>query len=143
MANIQSFQVRNNAPIASHGMGSDIKVARFQVTLPVTAAADTIEFGYLPQYAVPIGAILHSGAGTFVGDVGITGDGDGLFDGVATVAQTSLRNTLSTLVGKNVGATPVKVIGTATGAGTAGVLNLIVEYVVEDQGVAYPYVAAV
>ena len=143
MANIQSFQVQNDTPIASHGMGADVKVARFQVTLPVTANADTIEFGYLPQYAVPVEAILHSGAGTFVGDVGITGDGDGLFDGVTTVANTTLRATLSTIMGKNVGASPVAVTGLATGAGTAGTLNLIVMYVVEDQGVAYPYVAAV
>ena len=142
MANIQSFSIINETPIASHGMGADIKVARFQVTLPVTATNDTIEFGYLPQYAVPISAILHSGAGTFVGDVGVPTDPDGLFDGVTTVAQTSLRNTLSTLVGKNVGAVPVKVTGIATGAGTAGILNLIVEYVVEDAGVAYPFVAA-
>ena len=56
MANIQSFSIINETPIASHGMGADIKVARFQVTLPVTATNDTIEFGYLPQYAVPISA---------------------------------------------------------------------------------------
>lgn len=142
MANIQSFQIQNETPIASHGMGSDIKVARFQVTLPVTANADTIEFGYLPQYAVPVEAILHSGAGTFTGDIGITADGDGLFDGVTTVANTMLRATLATLIGKNVGATPAKVTGLATGAGTAGTLQLIVMYVVEDQGVAYPFVAA-
>ncbi len=142
MANIQSFSIINNVPIASHGMGSDVKVARFQVNLPVTATNDTIEFGYLPQYAVPINAILHSGAGTFVGDVGVPTDTDGLFDGVTTVANTMLRATLATSIGKNVGPTPVKVTGIATGAGTAGILNLIVEYVVEDQGVAYPFVAA-
>lgn len=142
MANIQSFQIQQNTPIASHGMGSDVKVARFQVNLPVTATNDTIEFGYLPQYAVPINAILHSGAGTFVGDVGVPTDTDGLFDGVTTVANTMLRATLATSIGKNVGATPVKVTGIATGAGTAGILNLIIEYVVEDQGVAYPFVAA-
>lgn len=142
MATIQSFQVIEDTPIASHGMGSDIKVARFQVTLPVTASADIIEFGYLPQYAVPIEAILHSGAGTFVGDVGVPTDPDGLFDGVTTVANTMLRATLATSIGKNVGDVPVMVTGTATGAGTAGTLNLIVMYVVEDRGVAYPFVAA-
>ena len=142
MANIQSFQVQNDTPVASHGMGSDVKVARFQVTMPVTANADTIQFGTLPQYAVPIDATLHT-TGTFSGDVGITGDGDGLFDGVTLVANVPLRTALSTLIGKNVGSTPVAVVGTATGAGTAGTLNLIVHYVVEDQGVAYPYVAAV
>ncbi len=142
MANVQSFQIQQNTPIASHGMGSDVKVARFQVNLPITATNDTIEFGYLPQYAVPINAILHSGAGTFVGDVGVPTDTDGLFDGVTTVANTMLRATLATSIGKNVGPTPVKVTGIATGAGTSGILNLIIEYVVEDQGVAYPFVAA-
>lgn len=143
MANIQSFQIVNDTPIASHGMGGDVKVARFQVQLPVTATNDTIEFGYLPHYAVPLSATLHSGAGTFSGDVGIPTDPDGLFDGVTTTANTSLRNSLATAIGKNVGPAPVKVTGIATGAGTAGVLNLIVEYIVEDgPGVAYPFVAA-
>lgn len=142
MANVQSFQVQNDTPIASHGMGSDVKVARFQVTLPITADDDTIEFGFLPQYAVPVEVILHHTA-VFVGDIGITGDGDGFFDGVTTVANVPLRSALSTLIGKNVGDAPVAVTGEATGAGTAGTLNLIVFYVVEDQGVAYPYVAAV
>lgn len=142
MANIQSFQVAQDTPTSSHGMGSDVKCARFQVTLPVTAANDTIQFGRLPQYAVPIDATLITTA-TFVGDVGITGDGDGLFDGVTLAANVPLRTALSTLIGKNVGANPVDVIGTATGAGTAGTLNLIVHYTIEDSGVAYPFVAAV
>ena len=142
MANVESFQVQNETPVASHGMGSDVKVARFQVAMPITANADTIEFGYLPQYAVPVDATLLS-TGTFTGDVGITGDGDGLFDGVTLTANVPLRTALSTLLGKNVGANPVAVTGLATGAGTAGTMNLIVHYVVEDAGVAYPYVAAV
>lgn len=137
MANIQSYSIANDVPVASHGMGSDLKVARYQVTLPITATNDTIEFGYLPQYAVIVDATLHSGAGTFVGDIGIPADADGIFDGVTTVANTVLRASLATLIGKNVGATPVKVSGIATGAGTAGVLNLFVKYVVEDFGVAY------
>lgn len=141
MANVQSFQIAQDTPVASHGMGSDMKVARFQVNMPVTAAADTIEFGYLPQYAVIVGASLHS-TGTFAGDVGIPADPDGVFDGVTVTANTISRATLSTLIGKNVGPNPVKVSGVATGAGTAGTLNLVIEYVVEDQGVAYPYVAA-
>lgn len=142
MANVESFQAQNETPVASHGMGSDIKCARFQVTMPITANADTIEFGFLPQYAVPVELILHS-TGTFTGDIGITGDGDGFFDGVTLTANVPLRSALSTLIGKNVGANPVAVTGLATGAGTAGTLNLIVMYVCEDQGVAYPYVAAV
>jgi len=138
MANIQSFQIQQDTPVASHGMGADLKVARFQVQLPVTATNDTIEFGFLPQYAVIVDASLHSGAGTFTGDIGVPADADGIFDGVTTVANTVLRASLATLIGKNLGAAPVKVSGIATGAGTAGILNLIVKYVVEDFGVAYP-----
>lgn len=142
MANIQSFQVQNETPIASHGMGGNEKVMRFQVTLPVTAADDTIEFGFLPDYAVVTGAEVITTA-TFTGDIGITGDGDGLFDGITLAANVPQRTALSTLMGKNVGLGPVAVIGTATGAGTAGTMNLFVRYVVEEPGEAYPYVAAV
>lgn len=142
MANIQSFQVQNDTPIASHGMGGDVKVARFQVTLPITANADTIEFGRLPDYAVPV-EVLVTHTAVFVGDIGITGDGDGFFDGITTVANVPQRSALSTLIGKNVGLGGVAVTGLATGAGTAGTMNLCIFYIVEDQGVAYPYVAAV
>lgn len=143
MANVQSFQVQNDTPVASHGMGSDVKVARFQVTVPITANLDTIEFGFLPQYAVPVEVIAHCTAAHANIDIGITGDGDGFFDGVALVANVPLRTALSTLIGKNVGDAPVAVTGLSNGAGAAGTLNLIVYYVVEDEGVAYPYVAAV
>lgn len=142
MATVQSFQVQNDTPVASHGMGGDVKVARFQVTMPITANLDTIQFGYLPQYAVPVGARIIS-TGTALLDVGITGDGDGFFDGITLVANVPQNTALSTLLGKNVGATPVAVTGLCNGAGTAGTLNLFIEYIVEDAGVAYPYVAAV
>lgn len=142
MANTNSFQVTNDTPVASHGAGSDVKVARFQVALPITANADTIAFGRLPDYAVPIEALVTHTA-VFVGDIGITGDGDGFFDGITTVANVPQRTALSTLLGKNVGLGGVAVTGLATGAGTAGTMNLVIHYVVEDQGVAYPFVAAV
>lgn len=142
MANAQSYQVQNETPIASHGLGDAVHCARFQVTLPITAAADTIEFGFLPAYAVPVEAILKHTA-VFVGDIGITGDGDGFFDGVTTVANVPLRTALSTLMGKNVGDAPVAVTGVSTDAGTAGTMHLMVFYKLEDFGVAYPYVAAV
>lgn len=142
MANIQSFQVQNDTPVASHGLGSDVKVARFQVAMPVTANADTIQFGMLPHYAVPVDATIVS-TGTASVDVGITGDGDGFFDGITLVANVPQRTALSTLLGKNVGLGGVAVTGLCNGAGTAGTLNLIIHYVVEDAGVAYPFVAAV
>ena len=142
MANVQSFQIQNNTPIASHGEGNDEKVMRFQVTTPVTADADTVEFGYLPDYAVITGAEIVSTA-TAVIDVGITGDRDGIFDGVTLAANVPQRTALSTLIGKNVGMGPVAVVGDFKGAGTAGTLNLFIRYVVEEPGVAYPFVAAV
>ena len=142
MANIQSFQVQNETPVPSHGLGSSVHTAHFVVTMPITANADTIQFGYLPQYAVPVGARIIS-SGTAVLDVGITGDGDGLFDGITLAANVPQATALSTLLGKNVGANPVAVTGLCNGAGTAGELHLFVDFVVEDAGVAYKYTAAV
>lgn len=142
MANIQSYQIANDTPIASHGMGGDEKVMRFQVTMPVTANLDTIEFGYLPDYAVITGAEIISTAAAAL-DVGVTGDPDGIFDGITLVANVPQRTILSTLMGKNLGLGHAKVIGVCNGAGAAGTLSLVIRYVVEDAGVAYPFVAAV
>lgn len=142
MANVQGFSVQNKTPIASHGHGGNEKVERFQVTLPITANADTIQFGFLPDYAVITGAEVITTA-TWSGDIGITGDGDGLFDGITLAANVPQRTALSTLMGKNCGLGPVAVTGLSTGAGTAGTMNLIVRYVVEEPGVGYPFVAAV
>lgn len=141
MANVQSFQIQNKTPIASHGMGGDEKVMRFQVAMPVTAAADTVEFGYLPDYAVITGAEIITTA-TAALDVGTVADPDGVFDGITLAANVPQRTTLSTLMGKNLGLGPTKITGTVNGAGTAGTLHLFIRYVVEDQGVAYGYVAA-
>lgn len=143
MANVNSFQVTNDTPVASHGMGGDVKVARFQVPMPATANLDTIAFGQLPSYAVPIEVIMHGTAAHASLDVGITGDADGFFDNAALAANVPLRTALSTLIGKNVGIDPVNVVGLSNGVGAAGTLNLIVFYIVEDQGVAYTFVAAV
>lgn len=142
MANVQGDAIRFNYPIASHGHGGDEKVARFQVTMPVTANTDTIQFGYLPDYAVITGAEIITTA-TAVLDVGVTGDGDGIFDGITLAANVPQRTALSTLMGKNLGLGPVAVTGLCNGAGTAGTLNLIVRYIVEEPGVAHSFVAAV
>src|SRR5688572_8549950 len=109
MANVNSFQVTNDTPIASHGLGSNVLCAHFVVTMPITANLDTVAFGYLPPYAVPIEARAIQNAAHANIDIGITGDGDGFFDGVALVANVPLRSALSTLLGKNVGAAPVAV----------------------------------
>jgi hypothetical protein len=143
MANVESFQVQNETPIASHGLGSAVHCAHFVVTMPITAASDTVEFGFLPAYAVPVGVTAIQNAAHASIDIGITGDGDGFFDGVALVANVPLRSALSTLMGKNVGSEPVAVTGLANGAGAAGELHLFIDYVIEDAGVAYKYTAAV
>lgn len=143
MANIQSRHISEEMPIPSHGYGANTKCARYQVTMPATANADTIEFGYLPDYAVPVEVVAHCTAAHANIDIGVTGDEDGFFDGAALVANVPLRTALSTLIGKNSGLGKVKVTGLSNGVGAAGILNLMVFYVVEDQGVAYPYVAMV
>lgn len=143
MANIRSYQMQLDTPVASHGLGSAVHTAHFVVQMPITAAADTVEFGYLPQYAVPIDARMIQNAAHANLDVGITGDGDGLFDGVALVANTALRASLATILGKNVGPTPVAVTGLSQGVGAAGELHLFIDYVVEDYGVAYKLTPAV
>jgi len=143
MANVESFQVQNETPIPSHGLGSSVYCAHFVVTMPITANTDTVEFGFLPAYAVPVGAMAIQNAAHASIDIGITGDGDGFFDGVALVENVPLRSALSTLIGKNVGANPVAVTGLANGAGAAGELHLFIDFVVEDSGVAYKYTAAV
>ena len=143
MANVNSFQVTNDTPVASHGMGGDVKCAHFVVTVPITANLDTIAFGRLPDYAVPISATALCTAAHANIDIGITGDGDGFFDGVALVANVPLRTALTTLLGKNVGLGGVAVTGLSNGAGAAGTLHLFIEYIVEDAGVAYSMIPAV
>lgn len=143
MANVESFQVQNDTPIPSHGLGSAVYCAHFVVTMPITANLDTVEFGFLPAYAVPVGVLAIQNAAHANIDIGITGDGDGFFDGVALVANVPLRSALSTLIGKNVGPAPVAVTGLSNGVGAAGELHLFIDFVVEDYGVAYKLTAAV
>ena len=66
------------------------------MTLPVTANADTVEFGYLPDYAVITGAEIISSSAALL-DVGITGDGDGIFDGITLVANVPRSMTPSSI----------------------------------------------
>jgi hypothetical protein len=143
MGNTNSFQVTNETPIASHGLGVAVHCAHFVVTMPITANLDTVAFGFLPAFAVPVNAMAIQNAAHANIDIGITGDGDGFFDGVALVANVPLRSALSTLIGKNVGAAPVAVTGLSNGTGAAGELHLFIDYVIEDTGVAYKYTAAV
>lgn len=143
MANVTSYQMQLDTPVASHGLGSSTYTAHFVVQMPITANLDTVQFGFLPQYAVPVDVrMIHSAAHASI-DIGITGRADGFFDNQALVANTAVRAGLSTLIGKNVGPTQVAVTGLSNGVGAAGELHLFVDYIVEDQGVAYKYTAAV
>jgi len=141
MANFQSYQIQMNTPRASHGMGGNEKVEKFEVVVPITASTDTIEFGYLPANAVITGAEIISSATASL-DVGVPGDADGIFDGITLAANVPQRTVLSTLLGKNLGEEEVKVSGVCNGAGTAGRIILILRYIVEEQGVAYSYTPA-
>jgi len=126
--NIKSYQVLLNSPVASNGLASCVKTARFQVDLPATVAGDTIEFGLLPHFAVPVEATMMT-TGSFVGSV--TMGQESLFT-AATVGANPVRVSVATSIGKNAGWTPLMVKGVATGAGTAGRLTLTVSYAVGD-----------
>lgn len=131
--NYKSYQILLREPVASHGLASELKAARFVVDMPATVAGDTFEFGTLPQFAVPVDALIMT-AGTFTGDVSI---GDvALFSTATAAANTPKRADLSPVIGLNVGDTPISVTGTATASGTAGKFDLIVVYAIGGDGLA-------
>lgn len=144
MANFQSKQIADNMPIPSHGDASSLKVQHFQVVLGSAGAnADTIEFGYLPDYAVPVQVTCRSTAAVAGIDIGYASDPDGLVDGLALTAGVPAVSTAAApLLFQNTGRGLRKVIGTFTGVAAVGTLDVAVLYAVEDYGVAYPYVAA-
>ena len=146
MANFNSVQVTNNMPVPSHGIGSDTKCQHFQVVLTGAAgAADTINFGDLPSYAVPVEVLIRS-TGAAVGlTVGIPADADGFFAAAAVTANVPLRSVTGSLLGRNIGRGAKRVLGTVGTSYAAGTIDLFVFYVVEDVGVAdvgYPNIAA-
>lgn len=143
MATFKSLQVTNQMPIPSHGMGSGTKSAHFQIALGATAAADVIQLGYLPDYAVPVEVIVHHTAAITGVTIGTTAAPAGLMANAAVVANVPLRTASAPELFKNVGLGQRLVTATvgATG-GSAGTLNVLVLYVVEDQGVGYPFTAA-
>lgn len=143
MATYQSRQVTDKMPIPSHGPASSVKAAHFQIALGATLAADVIQLGYLPDYAVPIGVTVHHTAAIALITVGTTAAPAGLLASTAVVANTPLRNAVATEMFKNVGLGQRLVTATVgTGGGSAGTLNVCVEYLVEDAGVGYPLTAA-
>ncbi len=143
MATYYSKQVTDNMPIPSHGTASSLKAAHFQIVLGATLAADVIQLGYLPDYAVPTRITVHHTAAITLITVGTTAAPAGLIASTAVVANTPLTTTVQTELFKNVGLGQRLITATVgVGGGSAGTLNVLVEYLVEDQGVGYPFVAA-
>lgn len=143
MATFQSLQVANQMPVPSHGNASSTKTAHFQIALGATAAADVIQLGYLPDYAVPVEVIVHHTAAITALTVGTTAAPAGLMASAAVAANTPLRTASAPELFKNVGLNQRLVTATVGGTGgSAGTLNVAVQYVIEDQGVGYPFTAA-
>lgn len=143
MATFQSQQVARKMPIPSHGDASSLKAQHFQIVLGATSAADVIQLGYLPDYAVPVGVVVHHTAAIALITVGTTAAAAGLLASTAVVANTPLRGPVATELFKNVGLGQRLITATiGTGGGSAGTLNVMIEYLVEDQGVGYPFTAA-
>ena len=144
MPTFSSKQVTDQMPIPSHGTASSLKAAHFQIVLGATAAADVINLGYLPDYAVPTRVTVHHTAAITLITVGTTAAAAGLLASTAVVANTPLTGGIvATELFKNVGLGQRLITATVgVGGGSAGTLNVLVEYLVEDQGVGYPFVAA-
>lgn len=143
MATFQSQQVARKMPIPSHGDASSLKAAHFQITLGATAAGDVVQLGYLPDYAVPTRVTVHHTAAIALVTVGTTAAPAGLMASTAVAANTPLTQAVQTELFKNVGLGQRLVTATiGTGGGSAGTLNVLVEYLVEDAGVGYPFTAA-
>lgn len=143
MATFRSQQVTNKMPIHSHGDGSSIKSAHFQIELGAAAAADVIELGYLPDYAVPIEVTVHHTAAITGLSVGTVASPAGLMANAAVAANVPLRTASAPQLFKNTGLGRRLVTATVGGTGgSAGTLNVCVQYLVEDQGVGYPFSAA-
>jgi len=140
MATFKSRQVTDNMPIPSHGMASGTKTAHFAIDLGATAAADVIQLGYLPDYAVPVEVLVHHTAAITGLSVGTTAAPAGLMANAAVAANTPLRTASAPELFKNVGIGQRLVTATVGGTGgSAGTLNVSIQYVIEDQGVGYPF----
>lgn len=137
MAVFRSDQLIADNPIPSHGMASNVIAQRFRVTVGASAVGDTVEFGYLPHYAKVTDAVIVS-TGAVTLNVGDADDVDRLFAAQVVAANTVVRMTAATGFRMTPQEPPVLIVGTATAAGAAGVIELIVSYVVENEGVGYP-----
>lgn len=143
MAIFKSQQVTDDMPIPSHGDASSLKIQHFQIALGATAAGDVIQLGYLPHYAVPVDVLVHSTAAITGLSVGTAAAPAGLMANAAVAANVPLRTASAPELFKNVGLGARLVTATIGGTGgAAGTLNVSLPYVVEDQGVGYPFAAA-
>ena len=143
MATFNSQQVTDKMPIPSHGYASSTKCQHFSMLLGATAAADIINLGDLPDYAVPVEVIVHATAAITALTVGTVAAPAGLMASAAVAANVPLRTALATDLFKNYGLGKRRVTATVGGTGgSAGTLNVAVFYLAEDRGVGYPFVAA-
>lgn len=149
MATYQSRQVQDDMPIPSHGLAVDVKCQRFYVEIGAAlTTSDNIEFGYLPDYARVVDAVIvatdmdTNGSPTLTLNVGDADDADRYF-AAATVGQngSAARMTATTGFGHRYGKGKHLITGkpaanAATGA--AGSIELFVYYQVDDPGVGTP-----
>lgn len=147
MATYRSQQVTDEMPIQSHGLANTHTV-RFPVTLSAAVTtADAVQFGYVPQYARIVDAVLQStdidtnGTPTVTINVGDAGDVDRFF-AASTIGQTGgvVRMSVTTGFGYRYDTATLITGAFAANAatGAAGTLTLYLTYVVEDDGVGYP-----
>lgn len=128
-------------PVASHGLGGNVKVARAAVTCSAApSTSDTLNFFYLPPGARVHLAVLEStdmdtnGSPTITLNIGDSGDADRLF-AASTVAQAGTLSTAIATTGADHQYTSETLITGVAAAnattGAAGTVTLTVFYSVE------------
>ena len=99
MATYNSSAISNKSPIATHGLGDNVKAAFFQVDCAAApTTSDTLNFGYLPPNARVLLAVLEAtdmdtnGSPTITLNIGDAGSANRLF-AASTVAQAGTVST--------------------------------------------------
>jgi hypothetical protein len=150
MATWQTAVYANKVPAGTgHGdFSTSTHLHAVTGTLPTTLGTnDVINFGYLPNGAVVVGAILKaqsqldsSGSPTLTFDLGVTGTAQLWKAAITTVGRAAGASSDATIVSagglyKNTTGGKVLVIGTVhaqAATAVAGVLEVDIEYYVED-----------
>lgn len=141
MATYNSDQVTAVNPIASHGLGGNVKSDFFSVTCSAApSTADTINFGYVPPNARILMAVLEAtdmdtnGVPALAINVGDSGSANRLF-AASTVGQAGTLSTAIAVAGAGYQYTDKTMItgvaSTNAATGAAGTLYLTIFYVVE------------